>query len=140
MDYETSLEEVEKAIANLLEENETVPIIVEGEKDVEALRKLGITGKIIRLNTGVSISTFCDRIAQQYQTIILLTDWDRKGGHLFSLIKKHLKGRTTCVSRYREVFAKRCMIRTLEGLPSWIETIKEKIKVEQRNNTFSKLL
>ena len=43
MDYEKSLEELEKAIQELREDNKTVPIIVEGEKDREALQKLDVT-------------------------------------------------------------------------------------------------
>ena len=127
MDYQASLEEIEEALAELQEENKTIPIIVEGEKDKQALRKLGVHGTIIPLNTGMSLSTFCDRLAHQYHTIILLTDWDKKGGHLFSIIKKHLKGRVTCNTIYRDVFAKHSMIRTLEGLPSWINTLNKKI-------------
>ncbi|MCK5459043.1 MAG: hypothetical protein KAI20_04070, partial [Thermoplasmatales archaeon] len=112
----------------LREENKTVPIIVEGDKDIKALRKLYITGEIIRFNVGLSIPDFCDMISQKYKNIILLTDWDRKGGYLCSTIKKNLESRVGCNTRYREIFAKRSMIRTLEGLPSWLETLRKKIR------------
>ena len=128
MDYEKSLEDLEKALFYLREENKTVPIIVEGDKDIEALRKLNITGEIIRFNLGLSIPDFCDMISQKYKNIILLTDWDRKGGYLCSTIKKNLESRVGCNTKYREIFAKRSMIRTLEGLPSWIETLQKKIR------------
>ena len=128
MDYEKSLEDLEEALFELREENKTVPIIVEGDKDIEALRKLNITGEIIRFNVGLSIPDFCDMISQKYKNIILLTDWDRKGGYLCSTIKKNLESRVGCNTRYREIFAKRSMIRTLEGLPSWIETLRKKIR------------
>lgn len=128
MDYEKSLEDLEKALFDLREENKTAPIIVEGNKDIEALRKLNITGEIIRFNVGLSIPDFCDMISQKYKNIILLTDWDRKGGYLCSTIKKNLESRVGCNTRYREIFAKRSMIRTLEGLPSWIETLQKKIR------------
>jgi len=128
MDYEKSLEDLEEALFDLREENKTVPIIVEGDKDIEALRKLDITGEIIRFNVGLSIPDFCDMISQKYKNIILLTDWDRKGGYLCSTIKKNLESRVGCNTRYREIFAKRSMIRTLEGLPSWIETLRKKIR------------
>ena len=130
MDYEQTLEELRETLDDLRELNHTIPIIVEGEKDVEALRRLNILGTIIRLNKGISISLFCDQITHKYDTVILLTDWDRKGGHLFSLLKKHLKGRVECISVFREVFAKRCTVRTVEGLPSWIETLNKKINQE----------
>jgi len=128
MDYEKFLEDLEEALFELREENKTVPIIVEGDKDIEALRKLDITGEIIRFNVGLSIPDFCDMISQKYKNIILLTDWDRKGGYLCSTIKKNLESRVGCNTRYREIFAKRSMIRTLEGLPSWLETLRKKIR------------
>ena len=128
MDYEKFLEDLEEALFELREENKTVPIIVEGDKDIKALRKLDITGEIIRFNVGLSIPDFCDMISQKYKNIILLTDWDRKGGYLCSTIKKNLESRVGCNTRYREIFAKRSMIRTLEGLPSWLETLRKKIR------------
>ena len=129
MDYEKSLEDLEKALFELREENRIIPIIVEGDKDIVALRKLDVTGEIIRFNQGLSIPDFCDMISQKYKSIILLTDWDRKGGYLCSTIRKNLESRVTCNTRYREIIAKRSMIRTLEGLPSWMETLKQKIRL-----------
>ncbi|RLF28813.1 MAG: topoisomerase [Thermoplasmata archaeon] len=128
MDYKKSLEELEKAIEELREENKNTPILVEGERDIEALRKLDINGKIICINTGMPVSNLCDIISQKHREIILLIDWDRKGGHLCLLIRKNLQGRVKCNTRYREIFAKRSMIRTIEGLPSWINRMKEKTK------------
>ena len=125
MDYKKSIEEVEKVLTELIQENKNVPIIVEGEKDVQALRKLGITGEILTVNTGVNLTDFCDNVAEKYTKVIVLTDWDRKGGFLGNTIKKNLQGRVVCNMFYREVFAKNTMIRTLEGLPSWIKKIKE---------------
>ncbi|MFW6121682.1 MAG: toprim domain-containing protein, partial [Petrotogales bacterium] len=102
------------------------PIIVEGYKDKEALHKLGIKGKIIRFNLGMSVSNFSDVIARKYKKIILLTDWDRKGGYLCSTIKKNLESRVKCNIKYRRALAKKSTIRTIEGLPSWIDTLKNK--------------
>jgi len=134
MDYKKSLEDLEKAITELKEENIRVPILVEGEKDIDALRKLNITGTIISVNTGTSLTDFCDRIADSYKDIIILTDWDRRGGYLCHTIKKNLEGRVNCNTYYREVFAKNSMIRTIEGLPSWIENMKNKISNGLKRN------
>jgi len=128
MDYEKSLENIENALLDLKMENIKIPIIVEGEKDMEALNKLDVKGTIIRVNLGISLTHFCDKLAGEYKDIIILTDWDRRGGYLCHTIKKNLEGRVNCNIEYRGIFAKNSMIRTLEGLPSWIETIKEKIK------------
>jgi 5S rRNA maturation endonuclease (ribonuclease M5) len=129
MDYKKSLEEIEKALEELKEENNNVPIIVEGEKDIDALRKLDIPGKIISLNTGESLTDFCDKVADKYSKIIILTDWDRRGGYLCHTIRRNLEGRVICNLNYRELFAKNAVIRTVEGLPSWIETVKERINL-----------
>ena len=128
MDYKKSLEEFEKALIELREENKKTPVIVEGEKDIEALRKLDVTGKIISLNSGSSLIDFCDKIAREYKDIIILTDWDKKGGFLCSTIRRNLQGRVFCNTYYREVFAKCSMIKTVEGLPSWFMTMNGKIR------------
>jgi 5S rRNA maturation endonuclease (ribonuclease M5) len=127
MDYKKSLEDLEVIILDLIEENKSIPIIVEGDKDIEALRRLGFIGSIISVNMGINLSTFCDRISNDFDSIIILTDWDRRGGHLCHTIKKNLEGRVKCNIKYRELLAKNTTIRTVEGLPSWISTIKEKI-------------
>jgi len=129
MDFKKSIEDLEKIIAELGEENISIPIIVEGKKDIEALRKLDISGSIISVNAGVPLIDFCDKIAQEHTDIIILTDWDRKGGYLCRIIKRNLEGRVNCNTKYRELFAKNVMIRTLEGLPSWLETMKKKLNL-----------
>ncbi len=129
MDFKKSIEDLEKIIDELGEENRSIPIIVEGKKDIEALRKLDINGEIIGINSGHTLIDFCDKIAQEHTDIIILTDWDRKGGYLCRTIKKNLEGRVNCNTKYRELFAKNAMIRTLEGLPSWLETMKEKLNL-----------
>ncbi|MCK5259245.1 MAG: hypothetical protein KAJ69_06960 [Thermoplasmatales archaeon] len=129
MDFKKSIEDLEKIIDELGEENRSIPIIVEGKKDIEALRKLDISGSIISVNAGVTLIDFCDKIAQEHTDIIILTDWDRKGGYLCRTIKKNLEGRVNCNTKYRELFAKNAMIRTLEGLPSWLETMRTKLNV-----------
>ena len=129
MDFKKSIEDLEKIIDELGEENRSIPIIVEGKKDIEALRKLDINGEIIGINSGHTLIDFCDKIAQEHTDIIILTDWDRKGGYLCRTIKKNLEGRVNCNTKYRELFAKNAMIRTLEGLPSWLETMKKKLNL-----------
>ena len=139
MDYKKSLEDLEKALSELRDENEIIPIIVEGDKDIEALRKLDLNGEIISVNIGSSLTDFCDKIASRYKEIIILTDWDRRGGYLCHTIRKNLEGRVNCNLHYREIFAKNSMIRTIEGLPSWIDTMKAKVNNEFKRNFNKKL-
>jgi len=127
MDYKKSIEDLQELLIELKEENKYVPIVVEGDKDIFALKKLGISGKIIGINKGITLSNFCDRISHQYNKIIILTDWDRRGGYICRTIRKNLQGRVDCNTKYRETFAKNTTIKTVEGLPSWIDTINKKI-------------
>lgn len=129
MDYKKSLEDLEEVLSELREENKNIPILVEGDKDIEALRKLDLKGTILSVNSGTGLSNFCDRLAQDYKDLIILTDWDRRGGRLCHTIRKNLEGRVNCNIRYRELFAKNAMIRTVEGLPSWLETMKKKLNL-----------
>ncbi|HIG99193.1 MAG TPA: topoisomerase [Thermoplasmata archaeon] len=130
MDDLQTVEELEELVRQLSEENKTIPIIVEGAKDIAALRRLELTGEIISFNTGQSVSDFCDIIAQKYRTIILLTDWDWRGGRLGSSIKKHLENRVECNIRYRQMLAHLCACRTVEGIPSWLQTLRKKVQGE----------
>lgn len=125
MSYEETVEELEKVVDDLIEENKKIPLLVEGDKDVVALRRLGVIGVIIRINTGKTLSDLCDTIASRYDEIIILTDWDRRGRILCARIRRNLEGRVKCNLRYREMLAKLTTIRTVEGLPSWIETCKK---------------
>jgi 5S rRNA maturation endonuclease (ribonuclease M5) len=136
MDYKKSLEDLEDILIELKEENKFISIIVEGEKDIVALRKLGIKGKIVSLNKGINLSNFCDNFAREHTSVIILTDWDKRGGRICRLIKKNLQGRVICNIRYREFFAKNTTIKTVEGLPSWIETVKKKLD----KNGFKKIV
>ena len=126
MSNQETLEELEKALEELRQENKTVPIIVEGDKDITALRKLGFTGEIIRYNQGLSLADFCDMIAEHYDHVIILTDWDRRGGYLCHMIKSNIQSRVKCDLLFRAKIAKKATIKTVEGLPTWLETLREK--------------
>ena len=55
-------------------------VIVEGQRDVEALRVLGFTGKIVSCaQLGVSDSELVSNIASEYGNVLLLTDFDDEG-------------------------------------------------------------
>jgi len=127
MEYEKSLNDLEKILNDLKEKNNEIPILVEGDKDIEALKKLNIIGIVFSLNKGMSLTNFCDYIAKKYDKIIILTDWDKKGGQLCYKLKNNLIGRVDCDLEFRKKIAKKTTIKTVEGLPSWIDTIKQKI-------------
>lgn len=70
-------------LAELAEANAATPILVEGKRDVEALRSLGCGGAIHTLHTGETLHAVAERMGGESRDIILLTDWDRKGDTLF---------------------------------------------------------
>ena len=127
MDYKEGLDEVREIISRLRSLNEQIPILVEGEKDVAALRLLGASGVILTVHSGRPLVDVCDRIAASYEKIIVLTDWDKKGGRLSRAIEKNLSGRTRCITEFRGQLAKNSMVKDIEGLPSYLDSMQRKI-------------
>lgn len=132
MNYDGNLEEIEEIIRRLRVLNESVPIVVEGENDVDALRLLGVEGKILTVHSGKGIVDFCDMIASRYKEIVVLTDWDRNGGKLSNALEQNLGGRTKCIMEFREMFAKNMMVRDIESIPAYIKHVKMKIEGGKR--------
>jgi 5S rRNA maturation endonuclease (ribonuclease M5) len=90
MSREDLLEIVEHVISELKSANRSMPIIVEGERDEKSLRRLGFQGEILKLNIGLSIINFCERLTD-HPEIIILTDFDRKGMELRQKLNNALK-------------------------------------------------
>tara|TARA_B100000073_G_C23514299_1_gene485124 strand:+ start:125 stop:625 length:501 start_codon:yes stop_codon:yes gene_type:complete len=76
------------------------PIVVEGINDVKALRELGFTGQIEKVNRGWPISKLVAYLHERYGirneidgggSIILLMDWDRTGGTLQKSLRERLE-------------------------------------------------
>ncbi len=128
MDYREGLEAVMDIIAEVRSRNETIPILVEGEKDVAALRSLGMPGDILTVHSGRPLVDVCDWIAAAYDEVIVLTDWDTKGGRLSRAIEQNLSGRTRCITEYRGLLAKNSMVKDIEGLPSYLDSMQQKIE------------
>jgi 2,5-diamino-6-(ribosylamino)-4(3H)-pyrimidinone 5'-phosphate reductase len=77
-------------LARLVEENEEVPVIVEGRRDVESLRALGAGGELIPLHTGGTLVEFCETLGRRTERAILLLDWDREGRELHETVRRSL--------------------------------------------------
>jgi len=89
---EKEIEEVKKFVKQLNSEKYSV-IVVEGKRDSAALRKLGLSGKIIEFHSFNGLVKFADSVAN-YKNIILLLDGDRKGRYLTKRIIGLLEHRT----------------------------------------------
>jgi len=91
-----------KFLEDLSLTNESVPIIVEGSRDVQALRALGMTGKIVKLHSGRSIQQFCEEFSESYGEAVILTDWDNRGNQLFHLVIRFMDATWEPYNHFRE--------------------------------------
>jgi 5S rRNA maturation endonuclease (ribonuclease M5) len=104
-----------------------MPVIVEGRRDVDALRLLGVTNNVVTLSKGVSLFTFCETISREWNSVVLLTDWDRKGGQLARRLKEGFEANGTKVNdsiRMNLVILSKKDIKDIESLPSFVERIR----------------
>lgn len=67
-----------------------VVILVEGKKDTACLERIGVAGTIIQINQGIPLLEVIGSISrdERYQRVVILTDWDRKGGQLAAELKR----------------------------------------------------
>jgi len=121
------LEELETLFQELEFVSETSPIIVEGKKDVEALALLGITSNVITLSKGVSMFTFSEGISRQWKRAVVLTDWDRKGGHLARMLKEALMNNGVVVNdniRARLAMLSMKEVKDIQSLPRFVNNLR----------------
>jgi len=109
-----------EALQTLYEVNKRVPVIVEGRRDIEALRKIGLVGDIIALHGGKGLYEFCEDIADRFSHVVLLMDWDDKGEKLFRSLADHLIGLWEEYAQLREILRVLCQkdIKDIEGIPA----------------------
>jgi len=110
-----------------------IPVVVEGTSDINALRHLSITGKIIPVKA--SGKTFIDMIDEVVNAgkseIILLMDFDRRGKEWTKRMEQHLqelkiKPNTLFWNGLLKLV--RRDVKDIEGLPTYLETLKKKVE------------
>ena len=101
--------------------NETVPIIVEGNRDKQALRSLGIRGHIVKVHTGRSIQQFCEDYSAAHAEAVILTDWDLRGNQLFTLLTRFLEADWERYNYFRETLRQLAggAFREVEQIMAW---------------------
>ncbi len=117
------LEELMLVIEELraLPDDET--IVVEGIRDRDALRSLGIQGSITVLNDGHSIVETCEMMERSYSMVHILTDWDRKGGQLGRMLVEQLSAlgmKYSMEERRKIAYLCKKDIKDVESLPELI--------------------
>ncbi len=126
------LEKIEQIIAQLIEESaKGKPTVVEGRKDADALKKLGIIGPILTVKTGGKSFTEAAQEIERFgaKEVILLLDFDRRGREGTQRLQQDLE-RTRIKSDLTFWFKLRRLvgreINCIESLPSYLETTQEK--------------
>jgi 2,5-diamino-6-(ribosylamino)-4(3H)-pyrimidinone 5'-phosphate reductase len=125
-------EKLLEILTRLAEESANgTPIVVEGKKDTETLRTLGIQGQIIMAKTGGKnlLILVADIESLGKKEVILLLDFDRRGiqttMHLKQdLEKAKIKPDTTYWRALSALLSKE--VKDVEGLATFMETLKSK--------------
>ena len=87
-------EKIVRILTELSEESARgTPIVVEGKKDVEALRGLGVSGPVLTVKTGGKSFTQALHEIEQTEAleVILLLDFDRRGREGTAHLKENLE-------------------------------------------------
>lgn len=135
MDPSDRLERLERALAQLAEDSHDAPVLVEGPNDARALRALGVRGEILVYNrAGVSILDTADRLRAR-KRLILLFDWDRKGGHLTRLMRDQLEGQVGLDLEIRRELASVSLVKCVEDLPHALENLRRRAEAQRAEPT-----
>jgi 5S rRNA maturation endonuclease (ribonuclease M5) len=117
-------EKVERLI-EMLKEEESALILVEGRRDMEALRTLGITHDIVTVS---GKRMFDDFSFYENKNIIILTDFDRTGRLLFNRLRKELEIMGYNPTIYYWIQIKKLTkgyIKAIEELDTYVQTVKK---------------
>ena len=125
------LDEFLRLWRDLRAESETpgTVIVVEGERDLRSLRRLGIEGRIVTVHRGRSLSGTAHDLVGEARRVIVLTDWDAEGGHLAHRLKEFLESdRPSFDLEYRRRLARivRGELVHVEGLHGWARRLAER--------------
>jgi 5S rRNA maturation endonuclease (ribonuclease M5) len=110
-------------LEELVEANDETPILVEGQRDVAALRELGCRGRLMTIHSGDPLPDVAERVAAETRAVILLTDWDRKGDRFFDDFTAALSHRgVRCNRAFRDKIPAyaRAAFKDVESLPSFV--------------------
>ncbi|MEM2442413.1 MAG: toprim domain-containing protein [Candidatus Bathyarchaeia archaeon] len=109
-------------------------LIVEGERDIEALKAIGIESNILAVKShGKSLQDIIDKIESiGDREIILLMDFDEHGRELTERLARNLE--RSKVKLNIEFWRKLCSLlgndlKDVEGLATYIENLKRKARL-----------
>jgi 5S rRNA maturation endonuclease (ribonuclease M5) len=129
-------EKIRQTLLCLAEESARgTPIIVEGRKDLETLRTLGVQGRIMTAKTGgksrLDLISEIEKIGNR--EVILLLDFDRRGKEWTAILRTNLekariKANVTFRKELLRVAGKE--LKDIEGLAAYLQTLSRKLGEE----------
>jgi 5S rRNA maturation endonuclease (ribonuclease M5) len=102
--------------------DDSTVVVVEGVRDRRSLRRLGVSGRVVLFHSGRGLSELTRSLTKPGQRVIVLTDWDREGGHLAHRLTELLIAEGVQVDvelRRRLARALRGEVAHVEGLAGW---------------------
>jgi 5S rRNA maturation endonuclease (ribonuclease M5) len=126
-------EQILQVLEQLAEENRSgKPIIVEGQKDAETLRELGVNGQIIFAKTGGKslLDVISEIEAAKTGEVIMLLDFDRRGKELTERLKRHIEKLGIRANMHYWLKLSSLVgkeVKDVEGLAKYMKTLKSKI-------------
>jgi 5S rRNA maturation endonuclease (ribonuclease M5) len=137
----TRLKEKEEKILQVLEalaeeSAQGKPIVVEGKKDVEALRASGVAGTVITVKTGGK--SFLDTVSEiekiGFPEVILFLDFDRRGKEGTKRLKRSLE-RAKIKPNIKFWRALSALvgkeIQCVESLTAYLNTLRTKVSAQR---------
>jgi 5S rRNA maturation endonuclease (ribonuclease M5) len=104
-------------------------VVVEGDRDRTALRRLRIRGRILKVHRGRTLAGTAHDLVGASRRVVVLTDWDAEGGHLARRLKEFLEAeRLELDLEYRRRLARivRGELVHVEGLYGWARRLAER--------------
>jgi 5S rRNA maturation endonuclease (ribonuclease M5) len=95
----------------------TFPSCVEGKRDLETLRRLGIEGEVVTVNRGKGLYEVA-RELDRYDDVVLLMDWDQRGEQLH----RNLRGTWSPTGNATPSCGNACA--SCSATPSWKEHLE----------------
>ena len=133
----TSLERRLERILNVLdnvasEASEGIPIVVEGEKDINALKRLSVAGNFISAKTsGKSLLDVLSEVeAQEKPEVIMLMDFDKRGREMTVRLARGLErmGIKPNLVFWKTLFSLVGRdVKDVEGLVTYVKNLQEKM-------------
>lgn len=90
MDDEERLEGIQVLLDELSSMSGTHIILVEGLKDVDSLRNVGVDGEFYCVQSGGGPVKAAEYVWHSGKQAVIMTDWDRRGGSLARSLRENL--------------------------------------------------